>query len=233
MCMWLSGHKMTQRQVTWKNKAKGDARIRLASSPVRMSGVDAAAACLYLQGAEPGYFCSAHPSAGGQGLSHPYQCCTESHRFLPILWGGILDLKESYRNVFGAGLSHTIFSCLQHHICWKTRVQTSPQTICYSFPQPLLRGVVCHMKTQVTHPFVATGDKSKALSKHGWAQSVEHQVRMPLLLQRKPAVHQEVAAWLTSSTRLGYRNTKRLPVWERRVSSIFTVYLYCEFAKRV
>lgn len=89
------------------------------------------------------------------------------------------------------------------------------------------------MKTQVTHLFVATGDKSKSLSKHGWVQSVEHRVHMPLLLQRKPAEHQEVAAWLTSSTKLGYWNTKRLPVWERRVSSIFAVYLYCEFAKRV
>lgn len=89
------------------------------------------------------------------------------------------------------------------------------------------------MKTQVTHPFVATGDKSKAFSKHRWAQSVEHHVHMPLLLQRKPAEHHEAAAWLTSSTRLGYWNTKRLPVWERRVSSTFAVYLCCEFAKSV
>lgn len=100
--------------------------------------VDGAAACLYLQGAGPGYFCSARIGAGGQSLSHPHQRRTESHRFLPILWGGILDLKKSYKKVFGADLSHTIASCLLHHISWKTRVQTSPQTVRYSFPQPLL-----------------------------------------------------------------------------------------------
>lgn len=139
---------MTQRQATWKNKAKGDACIRLASSPVRMSGVDAAPACLYLQGAEPGYFCSAHTGAVRQGLSHPYQCCTKSHRFLPILWGGILDLKKSYRNVFWCwSFSHNIFLSPAPHMLEDQSSDFSPKHLLQFSPASAERWCLSHEDT--------------------------------------------------------------------------------------